>query len=307
MGWRLKSFQFKVFSALPGGTRLYNFAQDNITKSTHASVPRVDQKIQVGLEFWDWLKSQNMSERLVRGRLLDIGSGWHPTIPLLWHSFGNDQQTLVDICPNMNARQVADTIKHFREIVENPNWSHRSAIKRLPEKPADSAIDAASSLKPLGIRYEAPYGDHLQRSPDHFDMVICTQVLQHIPKAVHLQIFKELFHCMKPGGVFHATVHFVGQFRSPHLRAGQYEHLTPSPALWNNWINSSMMGFNRLKGPDYRETLEQSGFRIREFKLTEPTSDDLAELRRTKVHPSFSRYSELELATRGVFFVAEKP
>lgn len=307
MGWRLKSFQFKVFSAIPGGTRLYNFAQDHITKSTHASAPRVDQKIQVGLEFWDWLKSQNMCERLVGGRLLDIGSGWHPTIPLLWHSFGNDQQTLVDICPNMNARQVADTIKYFREVVESPNWSHRSAIKRLPEQSARVASDAATALKPLGIRYEAPYGDYLQRHPDHFDMVICTQVLQHIPKAVHLQIFKELFHCMKPGGLFHATVHFVGQFRSPHLREGQYEHLTLSPATWDGWINSSMMGFNRLKGPDYRETLEQSGFRIREFKLTTPTPDDLAELRRTKVHPSFSRYSELDLATRGVFFVAEKP
>jgi hypothetical protein len=307
MGWRLKSFQFKLFSALPGGTRIYNFAQDHITKSTHASQPRVDQKIKVGLDFWDWLKQQGMSERLVNGRLLDIGSGWHPTIPILWHAFGNNDQTLADIFANMNARQVAETIKHFREIVEKPDWSHHSDLKRLPEMPAISASDAASALRPLGIRYEAPYGDHLQKHPNHFDMVICTQVLQHIPKVVHLQIFKELFHCMKPGALFHATVHFVGQFRSPGLREGQYEHLTPSPATWDNWINSSLMGFNRLKGPDYRETLEQSGFRIREFKLVEPTAEDLAELSRTKVHPSFSRYSEQDLATRGVFFVVQKP
>ena len=307
MGWRLKSFQFKLFSALPGGTRIYNFAQDHITKSTHASGPRVDQKINVGLEFWDWLKRQNISEHLVQGRLLDIGSGWHPTIPLLWHSFGNNHQTLADICPNMNGRQVADTIKYFREVVENPNWSHRAALKRIPEMPAITDSDATSALKPLGIRYEAPYGDYLQQQPNHFDMVICTQVLQHIPKVVHLAIFKELFHCMKPGGLFHATVHFVGQFRSPDLRKGQYEHLTPSPAIWNGWINSSLMSFNRLKAPDYRETLEQSGFRIREFKLVGPTAEDLAELKRTKVHPSFSHYSEQDLATRGVFFVAEKP
>jgi hypothetical protein len=102
-------------------------------------------------------------------------------------------------------------------------------------------------------------------------------------------------------------VHFVGHFRSPDLRQGQYEHLTPAPEVWENRINSSMMGFNRLKGPDYRETLEQSGFKIREFRLVKPTHDDLAELRRTKIHPSFKRYSEEDLATRGVFFVVQKP
>jgi hypothetical protein len=307
MGWRFKSFQFKLISAVPGGQRLYSFLQDHVTKSSHASVPRVEQKVNVGLDFWDWLKREKLSDRLVNGRLLDLGSGWHPTIPLLWHSFGNNDQTLADINVNMTAHQVAETVKYFREIVQNPDWSHHADLKRIPEMPAASSADAVAVLKPLGIRYDAPYGDHLQKLPNHFDMVICTQVLQHIPKAVHLQIFKELFHCMKPGALFQATVHFVGHFRSPHQRDGQYEHLTVSPETWDNWINSSMMGFNRLKAPDYRETLEQSGFRIREFRLVEPTPEDFAELRRTKIHPIFKRYSEYELATRGVFFVVEKP
>ena len=307
MGWRLKSFQFKIFSALPGGARLYNFAQNNITKSSYATLARVEQKVNVGLNFWDWLKRENLSDKLVQGKLLDLGAGWHPTIPLLWYAFGNNDQTLADISAYMTAEQVADTDKFFRELVENPKWSHRQALKRLPKLNRDSKSDAASLLQPLGINYQAPYDDYLQKRPNHFDMVICTQVLQHIPKAVHLQIFKELFHCMKPGALFHSTVHFVGHFRSPDLRQGQYEHLTPSPETWDNWINSSMMGFNRLKGPDYRETLEQSGFRIREFRLTAPTDEDLAELRRTDVHPSFKQYSEQDLATRGVFFVAQKP
>lgn len=307
MGWRLKSFQFKLFSALPGGAKLYNFAQNHITKSSHATLARVEQKVNVGLNLWDWLKLQNLSDQLVQGKLLDFGAGWHPTIPLLWHSFGNNDQTLADISANMTAVQVADTAKYFREIVENPKWSHRQTIKRLPNLTGDSAADAASLLRPLSINYQAPYGDFLLKHPNHFDMVICTQVLQHIPKAVHLQIFKELFHCMKPGALFHSTVHFVGHFRSPDLRQGQYEHLTLSPETWDNSINSSMMGFNRLKGPDYRETLEQSGFRIREFRLVKPTQEDLAELRRTTIHPSFNRYSEDDLATRGVFFVAQKP
>ncbi len=307
MGWRAKSAQFKFLSMLPGGTALYNYTQEKITKSTLASLTRVDQKIKVGLELWDWARKNNCSGKLVDGNLLDLGAGWHPTIPLLWYAFGNNCQTLIDVLPNMDALKATDTINLFRKIAADPKFPARNSVKRLPEaKPTQSAL-ASDVLSPLGIEYHAPYGDLLQRQLGHYDMVICTQVLQHIPKPVQLAIFKELFAAMKPGGLFHATVHFVGQFRSPGLNRGQYEHLSFSPTTWENWINSSLMGFNRLKGPDYRETLEQAGFIIREFKLTLPTPEDLAELKRTPVHSSFSHYSETELAARGVFFVAEKP
>lgn len=307
MGWRAKSVQFKFLSMLPGGTALYNYTQEKITKSTLASPTRVDQKIKVGLEFWDWAQKNNCSARLIDGKLLDLGAGWHPTIPLLWYAFGNNHQTLVDVFPNMDGRKAIDTINIFRAIARDPTFPACSSVKRLPEAKPVSTDLAADVLSPLGIEYRAPYGNLLQTRPGQYDVVICTQVLQHIPKAVQLAIFKELFAAMKPGGLFHATVHFVGQFRSPNLDVGQYEHLRFSPTTWEKWINSSLMGFNRLKGPDYRETLEQAGFRIREFKLTLPTPGDMAELKRTRIHPSFSRYTEEELATRGVFFVAEKP
>ena len=307
MGWRAKSIQFKFLSMLPGGTALYNYTQEKITKSTLASPTRVDQKVKVGLEFWNWVERNNCSGKLIEGRLLDLGAGWHPTIPMLWYAFGNQSQTLVDVSPNMDARKVIDTINIFHAIASDRAFPARSAVKRLPEvMPAQTDL-ASEVLSPLGIEYIAPYRDFLQHRPGEYDMVICTQVLQHIPKPVQLAIFKELFAAMKPGGLFHATVHFVGQFRSPNLDTGQYEHLRFSPSTWEKWINSSLMGFNRLKGPDYRETLEQAGFRIREFKLTLPSPDDMRELKRTRIHPSFSRYTEEELATRGVFFVAEKP
>ena len=307
MSWLLKSIQFKLISAIPGGRRFYYFTQDHITKSSHASPLRVEQKINVGLDFWDWLKKENLTDKLVNGKILDMGSGWHPTIPLLWHVFGNNHQTLADINVNMSAGQVSEAVRIFRDIVQAPAWSHRADLKRVPAMPPADADAAVAALKPLGIHYKAPYGNHLKSCPEFFDIVTCTQALQHIPQDVQRHIFKELIHSMKPGGLFHGTIHFVGHFRSPWLNTGHYEHLSYSPSTWDNWINSSLMGFNRLKARDYRETLEQAGLRIREFKLTLPTPEDMVELKRTPIHPSFNRYTEEELATRGVFFVAEKP
>ncbi|MCU0783749.1 MAG: class I SAM-dependent methyltransferase [Verrucomicrobia bacterium] len=307
MGWRLKSAQFKLLSALPGGTGLYHYLQENVTRSTVASRVRVNQKINAGLDFWSWLQAPRRAEQLTGGRLLDYGSGWHPTIPLLWYALGTERQTLVDITPNMDAEKVSAAIRLVREVAGDPNWAGRASLKRLPEARPISGGPAAPALLPLGIEYCAPYGSVLRDRPEQYDLVICSQVMQHIPKPALATVVKEFFSCLKPGGLFHATIHFVGHFSDPSLRHGHYEHLIPSPETWESWINSSLMSFNRLKGPDYREVIEQAGFKFLEFKRTEPTAPDLAELKRTRVHPCFQHYSEQDLATLGVFLVAEKP
>ncbi len=306
MGWRLKSAQFKLLSLLPAGDWLYTNLQERITGSTRATRGRVEQKIQVGLDLWHWLQRQNDTEKLIAGKLLDLGAGWHPTLPLLWYAFGNNQQTLVDVSPNMDAAKVTDTLREFREIISDPQWPDRASLRRRPELPHAHGPLAGPLLAPLGIEYLAPYGNFLSDHPAQYDLVVCTQVLQHIPLPVLRTIFRDLHTCLKPGGLFHATVHFVGQFSSPFLRRGRYEHLNYSPEAWERWINSSLMAFNRLKGPDYRETLEQAGFRLREFRLTAPDADDLAELKRMHVHRSFQHLAETDLAARGVSFVAEK-
>jgi Methyltransferase domain len=307
MGWRFKSAQFKVLSNLPGGTFLYKFLQDHVTRSTVATRLRIGHKLDVGLDFWKWLQKERHTGQLCAGRLLDYGSGWHPTMPLLWYAFGCDRQTLADITPNMDARKVTDGIKVFRAIASEPDWPGRQWLKRLPETRLITGPQAGPALAQLGIEYCAPYGSVLRNRPGHYDAIICTQVLQYIPKPTLAALFNEFYACLKSSGLLYATIHFVGHFRDPGLRQGHYEHLVYSPPVWERWFNSSLMSFNRLKGPDYREVLEQSGFKLREFKLTLPTDADLAELRRTRVHSCFNHYSEQDLATLGVFVVAERP
>lgn len=307
MGWRLKSTEFKLLSALPGGARLHKLLQEHVTHSTVASRLRIGHKLGVGLDFWQWLQKKQRAGQLCGGRLLDYGSGWHPTMPLLWYAFGSDRQTLADITPNMDAGKVNDAIKVFREIANEPDWPGRPWLKRLPETRAVTGSQAGPALAHLGIEYCAPYGSVLRDRPAQYDAIICTQVLQYIAKPTLAALLKEFYSCLKPGGLFYATIHFVGHFRDPGLRQGHYEHLVYSPRAWERWINSSLMSFNRLKGPDYLEVIEQAGFKLHEFKLTLPTDADLAELRRTRVHPCFNHYSEQDLATLGVFLVAEKP
>jgi len=307
MRWRLKSAGFKLLSAMPGGRLLYGWVQERVTQSTLASRSRVEQKIGVGIGYWDWLKRNNRTARLLDGTLLDLGAGWHPTIPLLFHSLGARRQILLDVQPLMSAGHTRDTLRLFREIAGDPGWPYRHELRRLPGPPADSGAATAELIAPLGMEYIAPYQGRYDFPANSADLALCTQAMQHIPKPVQLEIFRHLHRALKPGGLFLATVHLVGHFANPHATAGQYEHLKPSPRVWENLVNSSLMSFNRLKAPDYREQLLEAGFRLGEFEVRPPTAGDLADFSSVKPHRCFERYSAQDLAARHLFFVAEKP
>ena len=86
----------------------------------------------------------------------------------------------------------------------------------------------------------------------------------------------------------------------------KYNHLRYSPETWERWVNSPLMAFNRFKARDYRELLAETKFEIVRFDVEQGTTQDLAELDRIPIDPSFSRYSKEELAATHLFFVARK-
>lgn len=307
MRWRFKSLHFKLLSLMPGGKTFHMFTQEQVTRSTEANHDRVRQKVEVGLRYWDWLQKNGRAESFLNGQTIDFGAGWHPTIPLLWHLFGARRQLLLDIQSNMDTPKVADTVRLLNQIASEPGWVGKPFCQHQVLPLPVHTQPLAATLRSYGIEYRAPYKNTLAGNLDTYDSIICTQVLQHIDRASLENLFSVFFRSLKPGGLLMGVAHLVGHFRSPNLHKGQYQHLESSPWVWDNLINSSLMSFNRLKGPDYRRLLEQSGFRIHAFEVEAPTPEDLAELKRTKIHPSFDHLSTDDLAAKLVFFVAEKP
>jgi hypothetical protein len=99
MKWHVKAAAFKLLSALPGGTELYRFSQERLTRSPTPTPERVRQKIEVGLQYFNWLGQHEQTNQLLSGVHLDFGAGWHPTIPLLYYALGVNRQLLFDIAP----------------------------------------------------------------------------------------------------------------------------------------------------------------------------------------------------------------
>lgn len=302
MKWWVKIAGFKALSLMPGGAQLYRWAQENLTGSLVPTPERVRQKIEVGIRYWDALQMANLESLLLRGRHLDLGSGWHPTIPLLFHALGCPEQILADVVPVMTRETARQTTATFLQVLASGAPSLPLQPERLHQ--LQSADWPAWPPRELGWDYQAPYMEWLRSRSSDLDLVTSTQALLHVPRPVLREIFGAVVRALKPGGVFMATIHLRDLFADGDPSITPYNHLRFSPGFWEGWVNSPLMSYNRLKAPDYRALLEGVGLRLLQFDV-EPGHSTLLE--KIRIHPSFASYTREDLAAHHLFFAGQKP
>jgi SAM-dependent methyltransferase len=302
MKWWIKIAGFQTLSLVPGGSQLYRWAQENLTGSIVPTVERVRQKLGVGLGYWEVLRSVRLEDRLLRGRHLDLGSGWHPTIPLLFHALGCPEQILTDVVPVMTRETARQTSSTFLQVLPSATSSLSLRSDRLRQ--LESYGWPSWPPRELGWEYHAPYMDWLASQNSTLDLVTSTQALLHVPPATIREIFRLVVRALKPGAVFMATIHLRDLFADGDSSITPYNHLQYSPRFWGRCINSPLMSYNRLKAPDYRALLEEAGLRLLSFEV-EPGQPALLE--KIRIHPSFAGYSREDLAAHHLFFSGQKP
>lgn len=302
MKWWVKIAGFKALSLMPGGAQLYRWAQENLTGSLVPTPDRVRQKIEVGIQYFSALQSLGQENLLLRGRHLDLGSGWHPTVPLLFHALGCPAQVLADVAPVMTRETARQTSTTFLQVL--PSVAPALPVQTERVRQLQSYAWPDWPPRDLGWDYRAPYMDWLGSQRSALDLVTSTQALLHVPRAVLREIFSAVVWALKPGGIFIATIHLRDLFADGDPSITPYNHLRYSPRFWEGWINSPLMSYNRLKAPDYRALLEESGLRLLKFEVA-PGHPALLE--KIRIHPSFAGYSREALAAHHLFFAGQKP
>jgi hypothetical protein len=302
MSWLRKIAAFQLLSRTPGGKKLYYAAQRNLTRSNIPTRDRFLKKAVVAMRYLQWLEGHTPKDWLTRVSHLDFGAGWLPSVPLLFYALGSERQYLADIHEHMTADHVRGTIGVLREVAAELGHP----LRRLPELP-EATQSREAMLAALGITYAAPPDALLATLPGELGIITATDMLLHLNRATMKSIFQHLFSLLAPGGYFLAQTPMLQLF-------GDLQHQMPPELVfrlpewaWENLFNSRLMGYSRLKGPDYRAVLEEAGFAIRDFEVRAGSPEQIAKMRAFRPHPCFAHLTPEDLAADHLFFIAQKP
>ncbi|HKU19459.1 MAG TPA: hypothetical protein VJQ50_00495 [Terriglobales bacterium] len=300
--WQIKVAGFKLLSLLPAGESLYRAMQQHLTRSIVPTPPTVQQKLEVGRAYLNLLQKFHRQELLAHATHIDIGCGWMPTIPLLFYALGCERQLLCDVRRHLSPVTVPGTVEIVRRLLGGSPPYTDLPLRRLPPPfPPDGK--AEEYLAGLGMSYVAPYclRDLVRPSPL---LVTCTQVLMYLSPSAVRELLLALAGTLTPGDLFIVGVKCYDLYSDCDPGLSPYNKWTYSPLVWESFINSRLMSFNRMTAADYRRLLLECGFKLIFFEETRPAPAELEALRSLRIHASFQHVPREELAAKEFLAVA---
>lgn len=213
-----------------------------------------------------------------RASVLEIGTGWFPTVPVVLCLRGARRVIMTDLTPHMDDTTFASTINFLR--------GEGSEFALLPE---------TSAVGDFPLTYLAPFD--VDQLPDaSIDVVISRTVLEHIPEVHLVSLLRSLRSKLTRKGVMVHCVDHSDHLEHRDKRLSKVNFLT-----WHDWQHTlinrlTMEGENRLRHSDYIDVFERAGYQVLLGKghVHRETEQHLKQM---KLAPRFKDRSFSELAT----------
>ncbi|MEO1594065.1 MAG: methyltransferase domain-containing protein [Pseudomonadota bacterium] len=255
----------------------------------YRSLPDNDQyALEQGMQLIGYLNEYGIRA----GDVLEVGTGWIPTIPHLLKARGAARLVLTDIEPLCDAATMSFASGLVRD--------------ELPRLSAVSGLDVATletNLAREGIEeYRCP--PRVDALPDDsLDLVYSRTVLEHIPPAVLTDLLAEWQRILKPGGTCVHLIDNSDHFEHRDKRLSRLNFLALSDFAWAVASFNAQNYQNRLRHPDYVRMFSDAGFELLHVE-GEPDAQALEDLDRLNIDAQFSHYSDDDLATLTTVIIA---
>ncbi|SFI27234.1 methyltransferase domain-containing protein [Planctomicrobium piriforme] len=306
MSWKLKAHTLAVLSRMPAGRFLYHRLQQ--VAGTNRLQLRRD--LDRAFELVDLVHQAGDS---IEGKIcLEVGTGWRPLVPFVFALGGAKGIITVDVNPWLTLPYAIETWLALEDQLPEI-----AAVCRLPEHDVYDryhsipinvrALDQL--LMPLQIQYVYP-GDARQTGlPDSsVDLVLSSNVLEHIPRDIQTDIHRESLRVLRTGGLSVHRFNPQDHYATVDDAITHANFLQFSSDEWNWYGGSGLAYHNRLRSRDYREMFAEAGFdlEICRERVDKRSLDAMAD-GHLVVHPEFEKYTPEELAVDYMWVVGRKP
>jgi SAM-dependent methyltransferase len=304
MNWRVKGIVQGVLSAVPGGRAVNDRLQTslgNLRDFDHM----VDRKVTDDwLVFAEYFRELGLSPAGLD--ILEIGTGWFPTLPVCFYLAGARSCHTFDLHSNLNWQMTRRMLRRL-EV-------HLAAIAAASRRDLASVTEAyqrllqANSievfLEQSNIRYHAP-ADATQTGFEagSVDVVFSNSVLEHVPAEVIRGLMRESRRILRPGGVAMHCANCGDHYAYFDKSITMLNYLTYTQREWERW-NNELLYQNRMRPRDFVASSEGAGLKTL-FVRFQPTPELLKVLPEIPVSPEFRDYPPEELCATSIGWVSQ--
>jgi SAM-dependent methyltransferase len=281
MKWIAKSLIESAIASLPGTDGAIYFLQRRVTKSVPGSL-----SLDRPLTHVHGLKQQGYDLR--DQVILELGTGWVPAAPVVFHLVGAQRICLTDLQRHLRKENVIYCLENIDRFVDDIAVAARQDREEVATRARllvrDESRELDELLAAMRMEYRAPFDARRTDFPAQtFDLISSTSVLQMIPPEMLEAILIESHRVLKPGGVMsHVVPH-----RDPFMAFGAppMNFLRYSDLAWHALAPSPRVHVNRMREFEYLELLEKLDFEIvHTSSVTFPEDRDA--LRRMQEQPT---------------------
>jgi len=237
---------------------------------------------------------------------LELGTGWQPIIPLIFHVAGCRTLALVDSQRLLDKRSLIKTSMGLvgckKQLSDRLGISPDEVRKKL-ERPPGSSVD--SLLESYNFRYLAPVDFLSNDLPDQsLDIIISRAVLEHVPPAVIKGMFSQAKRLLRPGGKMCHIVDNSDHWEHSDKSLSRLSFLKYSDEQFRFFTKWNPLDYtNRLRHFQYKAMMEEAGFTI-DLDDSPVNEKALEDLKTIPIDSSFKGIPHREMAILTSYLVA---
>lgn len=289
----------------PGGVMLNTLLQRTCGKMRDFDANLSDK-------IYDWTLSMGYLSEVgfcVRGkRLMEIGTGWHPALPICFVLAGAGSVKTFDLVRLLSEKltfRLLDSLEQYvPKIADLAGRDPAIVHARLQEFRRSKNL--SELLSKSGIEYFAP-ADACATGleADSIDLVFSNSVLEHVRREVMAALMEESFRVLRPGGLALHNVACGDHYAHFDKSISHVNFLQYGEREWRLW-NNPMQYQNRMRAQEFVDLATYAGFRVisKKTHIVPGTMEALASMR---IASEFDRFSRDEIAETTVDFIGRKP
>lgn len=306
MNWRVKGLVQRALGAVPGGVQVNDWLQRSLGGLRDFPGTVRTKVVSDWLVLVEGLKEMGAEPEGLR--LLEVGSGWMPVLPVCFSLAGASSCTTVDVTRHMNAGLTFRMLAALEEYLPAIAEASRRSLGQVTSdyKALRSARTLEELLERARIDYISPADARSTGLSDNvLDVVFSNNVFEHVPRDVLAGILSESRRILKPGGISMHCTNCADHYAYFDRSITFLNYLSYSEQEWEFW-NNKLLYQNRLRPEDFARLATEAGLEVPLEKMrTRP--ELLRVLPGMRIAPEFQHYSAEQLCSTSSMIGAVKP